>query len=253
MKIIMLIQDGESSRIMYNALKEEFKILRVIIEKPVPKISLIKRRIRRLGVLKVVDQLLFQVIVVKVLRILSKRRRKAIKVQNNLKDSISNSNIFTEVESVNNISTIQLIKDLNPDVIIVNGTRIISKKVLSCTNAVFLNTHVGITPKYRGVHGGYWALVSNDKFNCGVTVHKIDEGIDTGDIYGQDSIDVTINDNFTTYPLLQLVKGIVLMKNAIKSLENKTFNTYKNNEISKLWYHPTISQYLYYRVFKGIK
>jgi methionyl-tRNA formyltransferase len=41
----------------------------------------------------------------------------------------------------------------------------------SSINSKFVNIHVGITPKYRGVHGTYWALVNNDVENSGVTVH----------------------------------------------------------------------------------
>ena len=50
----------------------------------------------------------------------------------------------------------------------INGTRIISKATLGCVPAVFINTHVGITPTYRGVHGGYWSLVEGERARCGV-------------------------------------------------------------------------------------
>src|SRR5438093_9923670 len=46
--------------------------------------------------------------------------------------------------------------------VVVNGTRIISEAVLTASDAVFINMHAGITPKYRGVHGGYWALYNGD-------------------------------------------------------------------------------------------
>jgi len=70
----------------------------------------------------------------------------------------------------------------HPDVVVVNGTRIIAEKVLHSVPATFLNTHSGITPLYRGAHGGYWALVKKDRANCGVTIHVVDAGIDTGGI-----------------------------------------------------------------------
>jgi hypothetical protein len=54
---------------------------------------------------------------------------------------------------------------LNLDVIIVNGTRIISSKVLESMPALFINSYRYNTT--MGVHGAYWALVSNDKENCG--------------------------------------------------------------------------------------
>ena len=40
----------------------------------------------------------------------------------------------------------------SPRVVIVNGTRIIQERVLQSVDAIFLNTHAGITPMYRGVH-----------------------------------------------------------------------------------------------------
>jgi folate-dependent phosphoribosylglycinamide formyltransferase PurN len=78
---------------------------------------------------------------------------------------------------------------------------------LQSTSAKFINTYTGITPLYRDVHGGYWALFQNDKENCDVTVLLVDEGIDTGNIIYQFLIQPTKHDNFSTYPLLQLSEG----------------------------------------------
>jgi methionyl-tRNA formyltransferase len=64
--------------------------------------------------------------------------------------------------------------------------------------ALFINTHTGIH-KYSGVHGAYWALVSNDKENCGVIVDKLDQGIDTGEIITQCTIEISKLVNFITY------------------------------------------------------
>jgi methionyl-tRNA formyltransferase len=108
------------------------------------------------------------------------------------------------ISSVNDSECIAAIKKLNLDVIIVNGTRIISSKVMQ---ALFINTHTGITLQYR-VHGAYWVLVSNDKENCGVIVDKLDQGIDTGEIITQCTIEISKLVNFITY-LIQ--KGWLLI------------------------------------------
>lgn len=159
-----------------------------------------------------------------------------------------------EVSSVNSQQTIELLKSLKPDLIIVNGTRIISKKVLSAVECPFINTHAGITPKYRGVHGSYWALVNNDAENNGVTVHFVDEGIDTGNIIYQENISVTDRDNFATYPFIQLASGVKILEKAIENFFNDSLPLKKERDLeSLLWYHPTIWQYLYYRIFKGVK
>ena len=107
----------------------------------------------------------------------------------------------------------------------------------------------------EGVHGGYWALRNDDIKNCGVTIHKVDVGIDTGDIISQNKIEVTNRDNFVTYPFLQISKAIVMMKEVLITIENDQLRTYKKEgtSVSKLWYHPTLTGYLYHIIFKGIK
>jgi len=128
---------------------------------------------------------------------------------------------------------------------VVNGTRIISKKVLSSVACPFLNTHAGITPLYRGVHGGFWALANNDAAHCGASVHVVDAGIDTGGIVAQAMIYPTTADNFATYPLLQLAAGLPLLAQAVDDvLAGRLQIRPAPAGPSRLWSHPTLSQYL---------
>jgi methionyl-tRNA formyltransferase len=50
------------------------------------------------------------------------------------------------------------------------------------------------------MHGAY-ILVSNDKENCGVIVDKLDQGIDTGEIITQCTIEISklVNLSLTLY------------------------------------------------------
>ena len=255
MKIIMLCGKGDSSLFMYNGIKDDFQIEAVIQEEKPSIKKLIKRRIKKLGIVKVLNQILFQVLIPKMLMFFSKERIEEIKNNSSLKNESVSKTILTEVTSVNSIECLNLIAEIRPDVIIVNGTRIISEKILISTNALFINTHVGITPEYRGVHGAYWALRNNDIENCGVTIHKVDAGIDTGDIISQENIKLTKKDNFVTYPFLQSSRAIDRIKKALKSIKKEELETYKKvkKSESKLWYHPTFTGYLYNRIFKGIK
>jgi folate-dependent phosphoribosylglycinamide formyltransferase PurN len=45
--------------------------------------------------------------------------------------------------------------------------------------------HPGICPAYRNAHGCFWALVNRDLNRVGMTLLKVDAGIDTGPIYLQ--------------------------------------------------------------------
>jgi methionyl-tRNA formyltransferase len=157
---------------------------------------------------------------------------------------------------VNGDDCLKLLQKIDPDVIVVNGTRIISKRVLTSTRSIFINTHAGITPQYRGVFGAYWALVSNDAINCGVTIHQVDAGIDTGAIISQKITPVDKEDCFITYPMHQYGAATGLMKEAVQQfLQAGTLKgrPARPGAPSKLWYHPTLTFYLYHRIFRGIK
>ena len=125
---------------------------------------------------------------------------------------------------------------------------------LRCIPAIFINMHAGITPLYRGVHGGYWALAREDPCNCGVSVHLVDEGIDTGSVLGQSLIEPTDADNFVTYGFLQLGAGIPLLMNAVRQALNGQVTTIKSPEgPSRFWSHPTLCSYIKDFVVRKVK
>lgn len=252
-KIVMLTGPDVSSLYFYNSLKKDFDIEAVILEDTVPRKDFLQKRIKRLGMWTVLGQVLFQVVVVKWLRKTSASRMVEICHEGGLSDQPVEAGKWIKVPSINSDACLEILQKMAPDIVVVNGTRIISKKILNGISATFINTHSGITPRYRGVHGGYWALVRGDSENCGVTVHLVDPGIDTGGILYQGNISPTPRDNFVTYTHLQNVEGIRLMKQAIRDALDGNVQVVRNGLDSHLWYHPTIWQYLYFRIFKGVK
>ena len=252
-KVLILAGEGESTNIMFNGIKDSFSIKKVIIEAPVSKKQLLTRRLKRFGLSKVLGQILFMVFNSIWLKKKSQKRINEIKNNENLNVEKIDEAIVSKVDSINSEETKLIIKEYRPDVVVVNGTRIISKEIIKAVDVPFVNTHVGITPKYRGVHGGYWALTENDIENCGVTIHLIDTGIDTGGILFQGMIEITSKDTFNTYPYLQMAVAIPLMKKAINDIANKKHKTQKVDLPSKLWSHPTIIKYLKHRILHGVK
>lgn len=251
--IVILAVRAESTNILYNSLKNDFQIKKVIIEESAPKVQLLKRRVKKLGLVKVLGQVAFRLIAVPYLKMTARKRILQLKQFLKLDDTPINKSKIIKVISVNSDKTKVILKEVNPAIVIVNGTRIIAKGILDCIPAEFLNIHTGITPLYRGVHGAYWALVENDKKACGVTVHSVDSGIDTGNILEQERIDPTKEDNFITYPLLQLATGILLLKKAIKDvLENRIEIKPYPEGASRLWSHPTLWGYIWHRVRCGV-
>jgi methionyl-tRNA formyltransferase len=105
---------------------------------------------------------------------------------------------------------------LQPRAILVMGTRIIGAEVLRSVDAPFINYHAGVTPKYRGVHGGYWAKAQGDDDNFGVTIHLVDEGIDTGSVLHQARPATSAKDNYSSYPYLQLAAALPLLERSAR-------------------------------------
>ena len=213
---------------------------------------MIKRRIKNLGRLEVLGQLLF----IAFTRLLAKTSQSRLAELYSLygfkTDDIAIKDIY-EVESANSDEARLKLSELAPDVVVINGTRILSQQTLEAVEAPFINTHAGITPRYRGVHGGYWALALNDKENCGVTVHLVDKGIDTGEVIGQAAIHPEPSDFFLTYPIHQLGAAKPLLLKAIQQAANKSLETGPGIGPSNLFYHPTIWGYLKNYFLHGVK
>ncbi len=251
-RVVMLVDSGELSKIVYNGIKQEFNVVRVLVEEDISSLELVKKRVKRLGLLKTLGQILF-VAFNRFVISLSAQRIDAIKQKHGISDADYPEQIATVVNSVNDEMVIELLREIEPDAVVVNGTRILSEQVLAATDAVFLNTHVGITPRYRGVHGAYWALVHDDEANCGVTVHLVDKGIDTGGVLYQDTIEVSRFDNLNTYPYHQIAKAIPMMKAALKDIASGNIDVKPGVEPSRLWSHPTLFEYLKFRLLYGVK
>lgn len=242
-KIVFLASDCDSSRWVYNSLKKEYAFSGIIIEEPVSKKILFKNRLKKTGIVKVTGQALFSLLMVPLLAFKAKKRRQDILHHYQLDNSSFPTNSI-RVISVNEDATLQALQQIQPDIVIVNGTRIISKKILACTKAIFINMHVGITPYYRGSHGGYWALYNNDAANFGTTIHLVDTGVDTGGVIDQAFITPDKKDNFTTYPILQTAVGIESLKKILPGIIEGKFEVKKHKEKGRMYHQPTIWQYL---------
>jgi folate-dependent phosphoribosylglycinamide formyltransferase PurN len=161
------------------------------------------------------------------------------------------------VPSVNDPRTVALLREWAPAVVAVHGTRIIARPVLDAIDVPVLNVHAGITPRYRGVHGGYWALRDGRPDLAGSTVHLVDAGIDTGGVVAQAVIEPGARDTIATYPLLHLACALPLLCAQVTSLvdgtEPQVVSPLPGAERSQLRWHPTAWDYLRARARQGVR
>ncbi|WP_196504583.1 formyl transferase [Aestuariivirga litoralis] len=242
--LLMLGTDKSTTWIVYNDLVSRFGPFPILIEDGVSKRNLIKLRMKRIGVMPVVSQLAFVALIRPVLRLMSAKRLNYLSRLHGLESTPPVSDFIHRVSSVNGDECRVLLQKYRPEVVVVNGTRIIGKKTLGSVKTTFINTHQGITPRYRGAHGAYWALAENRRTECGVTVHLVDAGIDTGNIITQVPIEPGPEDNFITYPLLQTAAALEHVANAVKAVWKKQVKSHPITDDGLVWYHPGFFQYI---------
>jgi methionyl-tRNA formyltransferase len=118
---------------------------------------------------------------------------------------------WTVVKNVNSVGFIENVQASSCDIMIsMSFNQIIRKNLRSAAPMGFINCHAGALPFYRGRNPINWALI-NGEDRIGVTVHFVDEGIDTGDIITQYFIDVLESDDYASL----LEKGYVTCAEAL--------------------------------------
>lgn len=241
-RTVLLTCEGEFGRIAANYLAPRFPGLVTVIDAPLSRLGLLRARAKRQGMAAAAGQAAFMGFQ-RLQRLGSERRIEAIKATFRLDDGPIGTRALPL--DVNSETCRALLRDERPSVVLVMGTRLIGEATLRAgEDAPFVNYHAGITPKYRGVHGGYWAQAEGDAANCGVTIHLVDTGIDTGAILYQERIEPGPGDNFSTYPYLQLAAGLPLLARAGEDALSGRLAPIDVDLPSKLWSHPTLWTYL---------
>jgi methionyl-tRNA formyltransferase len=254
--VVLLAGPGDTTDIVANWLDDHITNVTVVTEEQQSRVRLARRRINRIGTVKTLGQVVFIAIAMPVLRARGQLRRNQILSESNLNDTARPPDF--RVDSVNSPETIELLMWLKPHVVVVNGTRIISSRVLDSISCPIINTHAGLTPRYRGVHGGYWALAEGHPEEVGTTVHLVDKGIDTGRVLAKARFDTSPADSIVTYPYLHLAAGLPLLSDSVRTVLNgrqlaPVDNTSPSVEDSRLFAHPTLWGYLRLWATRGVR
>jgi len=113
----------------------------------------------------------------------------------------------------------QWVKEKKPDLLVLAFvTQFVPKDMIELATYGGINYHPSLLPKYRGGSAIAWALINGEK-ETGVTIHCIDEGVDTGDIVLQESVPVDSDDNTVTLYYNKLFPlGVRLVAEAVRLL-----------------------------------
>jgi len=102
-----------------------------------------------------------------------------------------------KVKNLNSPEAVAVLQGLAPDLGVVLGTRILKRPTFSVPRMGSINLHKGKVPNYRGMPAGFWELY-NGETEAGVTVHFVDDGLDTGDVVAEGVVSIHAKDTHAT-------------------------------------------------------
>ncbi len=136
---------------------------------------------------------------------------------------------YIKAEKINSDEFLTKIEKYNCDVLVsMSFNQIFKSPVLSRYKVI--NCHAGKLPFYRGRNILNWALI-NDEKEFGITVHYVDEGIDTGDIILQKTYPITDNDDYNTLLTCAHTECAQILYEALIKIKNKDVNVIKQETI----------------------
>lgn len=139
--------------------------------------------------------------------------------------------------NVNSSEFIETICRYEPDInVSMSFNQILKKSILNIAPMGFINCHAGQLPFYRGRNVLNWALI-NGESHFGVTVHHINEGIDTGDIILQRLAPIENTDDYST--LLQKAYTLCAdtLYDALLLLKNGEYSVVKQSSIHPVGFY----------------
>lgn len=117
------------------------------------------------------------------------------------------------------------INHFEPDLVVLAGfMRILPPNFVAALSPNIINTHPSLLPEFKGAHAVRDALASGAA-RTGVTIHVVDEGVDTGPVLAQ--VEVQIEPNDTEAELHERIKVVerALLVDVVKQIAEARVQT----------------------------
>lgn len=117
----------------------------------------------------------------------------------------------------------------NVDFVIVSGADRIKGELLELIANKSLNVHMGIAEKYRGLDSNLWAWYHGDYKNIGVSLHRLHNALDTGELFQIGYINITNETKIWELRYHEASLAVELIAKTLKEVmdENNTLKSQK--------------------------
>lgn len=123
-----------------------------------------------------------------------------------------------EVGNLNGPVAVERIRECRADLGIVVGTRILKASTFRVPRQGCINLHKGKVPEYRGLPPGFWELYEGGD-RAGLTVHVVDDGVDTGDVLGTSEVPIDPNDTPESLETKLDLEGARLLASVVSDIQ----------------------------------
>jgi len=124
-----------------------------------------------------------------------------------------------------------LIRDLNLDLILVLGWYyMIPEEIINFPKHGTWGIHASLLPKYAGGAPLNWAIINGEE-KTGVTLFRLDNGVDSGDIIEQKEFSIEFEDSIKDVYKKATIASKEMLSDALGNIENVRFIPQKKSEI----------------------
>lgn len=139
-------------------------------------------------------------------------------------------------DNIHGEESLRIIRNYSPDLIVVASfSQILRTQILEIPSKGSVNVHPSLLPRYRGPSPIYWVL-KNKEVMSGVTVHYIEDRIDSGDMILQKQMSIEKEDNETTLESKCSSVAGELLLSAIELIREGKVKRWKQKEEDATYY-----------------
>lgn len=114
---------------------------------------------------------------------------------------------YVLVGNLNSSLSIECLKEYSPDAVVYSGGGILKSSFIKAANNKIVNNHSGPLPAVRGMNAVEWSILLGHQPS--LTIHMIDQGIDTGEILSKKKLPIDKDDTIETIRDKAVFSGVV--------------------------------------------
>lgn len=147
------------------------------------------------------------------------------------------------VRALRDEESLATVRSWNPDLGLSVGAPILRPELFGLPKHGTINLHLGKVPDYRGAPPGFWELWTGAE-EIGATVHRMDEGLDTGPILEQAVAPIYPDDDWDTVEARAHELGKIVLMRALSRAASGDFQSVSQSGSAGAYRLPTVSQRL---------